>query len=75
MRFLQAIDDVEIFLTHVGQITAGLPIQLAAGQTAIRVAGCDIAVPPSDEIHRHRPLADRLETLDNFHDRVAPAES
>lgn len=62
-------------LTHVGQSAAGLPIQLAAGQAAIRVAGSDVSFPPFDEIHGDGTAADRLETFHHLQDRVAATQT
>lgn len=62
-------------LTHVGQRAASSPVQLAAGQRAIRVARRDVPVSPADEIHGDRAATDRLETVDYLQDRVAASQT
>ena len=54
----------EQVLTHVGQSAARSPVQLAAGQSGIRIARGDVSISPADEFHGDRAVTDGLETVD-----------
>lgn len=55
-------------LTHVGQSAGGLPVQLALGQSAIRIAGGDVAGTTAHGVHWDRASAGQLETVDYLED-------
>ena len=62
-------------LTHVGQSAAGLPIQLADRNTAIRVTRSHVSFSSLDEIHGDRTSTDRFETFHHVQNRVATTQT